>query len=185
MRVIAGTARSMPLKTPKGNDTRPTTDRIKETLFNMIQGYIPDGIFIDVYSGSGGIGIEALSRGARHAYFIDNDSESIKCINENLKFTKLDEKATVLKQDALSALNLIHEKSADVIFADPPYEGGYEDGLLAVLSHMPYVDDDTLIIIEALIDTDFTFASDYGFDILKEKCYKSNKHVWLVRSSED
>jgi len=68
MRVIAGTARSLPLKTPEGMDTRPTTDRIKETLFNMLQTYIPDCVFVDIFSGSGGIGIEALSRGARKAY---------------------------------------------------------------------------------------------------------------------
>ena len=72
MRVIAGTARSLPLKTPEGMDTRPTTDRIKETLFNMLQTYIPDCVFVDIFSGSGGIGIEALSRGARKAYFIEN-----------------------------------------------------------------------------------------------------------------
>ena len=71
MRVIAGTARRLPLKTPKGMDTRPTTDRIKETLFNILQPYLEDSIFIDLFSGSGGIGIEALSRGARHAYFVD------------------------------------------------------------------------------------------------------------------
>ena len=72
MRVIAGTARSLPLKAPKGLDTRPTTDRIKETLFNMIQNRVPDGIFVDLFAGSGAMGIEALSRGARHAYFIEN-----------------------------------------------------------------------------------------------------------------
>ena len=72
MRVIAGTARRLLLKTPEGMDTRPTTDRIKETLFNMIQGDIPGSIFVDLFSGSGGIGIEALSRGARHAYFVEN-----------------------------------------------------------------------------------------------------------------
>lgn len=181
MRVIAGTARSMPLCTPRGNDTRPTTDRIKETLFNMIQGYIPDGIFVDLYSGSGGIGIEALSRGARHAYFVDNDANSIKCITENLKFTKLDDKATILKQDVVTALSLIHEKSADVVFADPPYEAGYELSLLSALSRCSFVADDTLIIVEALLDTDFSFADQLGFEIIKEKCYKSNKHVWLMR----
>ena len=181
MRVIAGTARSMPLTTPKGNDTRPTTDRIKETLFNMIQGYIPDGVFVDLYSGSGGIGIEALSRGAKHAYFVDNDNNAIKCINENLKFTKLDGKATVLKQDVFTALSLIHEKNADIVFADPPYEAGYEPALINALSKCSFVGEDTVIIVEALLDTDFSFADSYGFDILKEKCYKSNKHVWLIR----
>ena len=71
MRVIAGVVRSLPLKTPAGMDTRPTTDRIKETLFNILQADIPDCVFVDLFSGSGGIGIEALSRGARKAYFVD------------------------------------------------------------------------------------------------------------------
>ena len=83
MRVIAGTARSLPLKTPEGMDTRPTTDRIKETLFNMLQTYIPDCVFVDIFSGSGGIGIEALSRGARKAYFIENAPKALACIEDN------------------------------------------------------------------------------------------------------
>ncbi len=182
MRVIAGTARSMPLKTPKGEDVRPTTDRIKETLFNMLQPYFPGCVFIDVYAGSGQIGIEALSRGAKHAYFIDNGSESIKCITANLEFTKFTDRATVYKHEATGALSMIREEHADVIFADPPYEAGYEMSLLSALSRLPYVDDDTVIIVEALLDTEFDFAVDLGFDIIKEKCYKSNKHVWLKKS---
>ena len=91
MRVIAGTARSLPLKTPEGLDIRPTTDRIKETLFNMLQWDIPGGVFVDLFSGSGGIGIEALSRGARKAYFVDNAQKAVSCIQENLRFTKLED----------------------------------------------------------------------------------------------
>ena len=78
MRVIAGTARSLPLKTPEGTDTRPTTDRIKETLFNMLQTYIPDCVFVDIFSGSGGIGIEALSRGQSGIYENERPCYSIK-----------------------------------------------------------------------------------------------------------
>ena len=100
MRVIAGTARSLPLKTPEGMDTRPTTDRIKETLFNMLQTYIPDCVFVDIFSGSCGIGIEALSRGARKAYFIENAPKALACIEDNLAFTKMKDRAIVLKQDA-------------------------------------------------------------------------------------
>ena len=77
MRVIAGTARSLPLKAPEGLDTRPTTDRIKETLFNMLQAEIPGSVFVDLFSGSGAIGIEALSRGARKAYFVDNAPKAL------------------------------------------------------------------------------------------------------------
>ena len=119
MRVIAGTARSLPLKAPKGLDTRPTTDRIKETLFNVIQNRVPDGIFVDLFAGSGAMGIEALSRGARHAYFIENDREALSCIRDNLSFTKFTDRATLLRQDAVSALSMIPEREVDILFMDP------------------------------------------------------------------
>ena len=115
MRVIAGTARSLPLKTPEGLDVRPTTDRIKETLFNMLQWDIPGGIFLDLFSGSGSIGIEALSRGARKAYFVDNAPKAIACIQQNLAFTKMEDRAVVWKQDVCSALGSIREEAVDII----------------------------------------------------------------------
>ena len=179
MRVIAGKARSLKLKTPEGLDTRPTTDRIKETLFNMLQPYLPDGIFIDLFSGSGGIGIEALSRGAKHAYFIENNKNALACILDNLKFTRLTEDATVLKQDALSALSGIHEKEADVIFMDPPYGQEFEKQVLALLKNMPYVTENTLIVVEAMRDEDFSYVEELGYEIVKDKRYKTNKHVFL------
>ena len=101
MRVIAGTARSLPLKTIEGLDTRPTTDRIKETLFNMLQSEILGSRFLDLFSGSGAIGIEALSRGAKEAVFVEHSKPCVACIKDNLKFTKLDEKAVVMEQDVL------------------------------------------------------------------------------------
>lgn len=181
MRVIAGTARSLPLKTPEGTDTRPTTDRIKETLFNMLQTRIPGAVFADIFSGSGGIGIEAISRGAAKAYFIENAPRAISCIEQNLLFTKFAERAIVLKQDAVSALHCIYEKEVDIIFMDPPYEQEYEKRVLEQLSHMKYVTEDTLIIIEASLRTDFAYLEDYGFYLVKEKKYKTNKHVFIQR----
>ena len=181
MRVIAGTARSLRLKTPDGMDTRPTTDRIKETLFNMLQPYISDAVFIDLYSGSGGIGIEALSRGARHAYFVENNKNALACITENLQFTKLADKATVLKQDVLSALSGIHEKEANVIFMDPPYDRDYERQVFQMLYALPYVTEHTLIVIETSLENDLTDLERMGFQITKEKCYKTNKHVFFRR----
>ncbi|MBD5471666.1 MAG: 16S rRNA (guanine(966)-N(2))-methyltransferase RsmD [Lachnospiraceae bacterium] len=182
MRVIAGRARSLKLKTPSGRDTRPTTDRIKETLFNMIQGDIPDSIFVDLFAGSGGIGIEALSRGAKYAYFVDNGREAAACIQENLSFTKFTEKATLLKQDVFTALPIIHEKEVDIIFMDPPYMSGLERDLLEALSRQTYVTGNTLLIMEAKIDTDFEFTEEFGFTVVREKKYKTNKHVFLERT---
>ena len=178
MRVIAGTAKSLRLKTPDGMDTRPTTDRIKETLFNMLQPYLPDAVFIDLYSGSGGIGIEALSRGAGHAYFVENNRNALACITENLRFTRFTDRATVLKQDVISALQGIHEKEADVIFMDPPYDHGHEREVLRVLSSVPYVTDRTLIVIEASLESDFSYLDQMGYELTKDKRYKTNKHVF-------
>jgi len=179
MRVIAGTARSLPLKTPEGLDTRPTSDRIKETLFNMLQADIPGCVFVDLFSGSGGIGIEALSRGARKAYFVENAPKAIACIEQNLSFTKMADRAIVLKQDACSALNNIYEKSVDIIFMDPPYVSEQEKSVLTYLKDMYYVTEDTIIIVEATLKADFSWAEELGYTIRKEKCYKTNKHVYL------
>ena len=97
MRVIAGSARSLPLSTIEGTDTRPTQDRIKETLFNMLQSDIPGCKFLDLYSGSGAIGIEALSRGAAKAVLVENSKKAVECIKDNLTFTKLADKSTGLR----------------------------------------------------------------------------------------
>lgn len=181
MRVIAGTAGSLPLKAPEGLDTRPTTDRIKETLFNMLQSDIPGAVFADLFSGSGAIGIEALSRGAEKAYFIDNSSKALACIEQNLTFTKLADRAIVLRQDVCSALSGIREKQVDIVFMDPPYDCGQEKDVLAVLRGMDYVTEDTLIIVEASLETDFSYLEEFGFYIKKDKRYKTNRHVFLQR----
>lgn len=183
MRVIAGTARSLPLKTPAGPDTRPTTDRIKETLFNMLQTRIQGSVFVDMFSGSGGIGIEAISRGASKAYFVENAPKAISCIEENLVFTKFTDRAIVLKQDAVSALHSIFEKEVDIIFMDPPYGQEHEKRILAQLSNMKYVTEDTLIIVEADLHTDFSYLEEFGFSLEKEKRYKTNKHMFIRKSS--
>ena len=124
MRVIAGKSRRIQLVTPEGMNTRPTTDRIKETLFNMINNELYDCRFLDLYSGSGGIGIEALSRGAAFCTFVDNDSDAVRCICQNLKKTRLIEQADIISSDAVEAVKSLQAKGAgvyDFIFMDPPY----------------------------------------------------------------
>ncbi len=181
MRVIAGSARRLLLTTPDGNDTRPTQDRIKETLFNMIQNQVPGAVFIDLFAGSGGIGIEALSRGAVRAYFIENAQNAYKCILQNLKTTHFEDKATVLKQDVVLGLRNIKEKEADIVFIDPPYHGELYERTLSQLSDMSYITENTMIIVECSRDMDMSFVSDYGFEVRREKEYKTNKHVFLYR----
>ena len=123
MRVIAGKARSLRLKTIEGMDTRPTTDRIKETLFNMIQPSIADSRFLDLFAGSGGIGIEALSRGASWCVFVEQQRKAAECIRENLEHTHLAERAVLMEENVMYALKRLDKKGEafSFIFMDPPY----------------------------------------------------------------
>ena len=179
MRVIAGTARRLLLKTPEGLETRPTSDIIKETLFNMLMPYLPGAVFVDLFAGSGGIGIEALSRGACKAYFVENSAKAIACITDNLKHTHLMDKSVVLKQDVFAALCGSIREAADIVFLDPPYHQGMEIRVLEILQNAPYITGETLVIVEASNDTMFESVSGLGFDVEKEKIYKTNKHVFL------
>ena len=184
MRVIAGTARSLPLKTSEGKDTRPTTDRIKETLFNMLQSHIPGCVFVDLFSGSGGIGIEALSRGAKSAYFVENDRNATKNIRDNLAFTRLADRAVVLQEDARRAFYKIKEVP-DIVFMDPPYNSGLEQEILEVLAKSGQITEETMIVVEASLKTDFSYVERWGFQIIMEKCYKTNKHMFMRRNTQD
>lgn len=185
MRVIAGSAKRLQLKTLDGMETRPTTDRIKETLFNMISPYIYDSIFLDLFSGSGGIGIEALSRGAKEAVFVEKNPRAMECIKENLKYTKLDKKAMTMTKDVMTALyQLEGEKTFDYIFMDPPYNQELEKMVLSYLSKSELVYEDTVIIVEASLDTDFSYLEQMGFRMIKTKEYKTNKHVFIEKEGK-
>jgi 16S rRNA (guanine966-N2)-methyltransferase len=180
MRVIAGSARSLPLKTVEGIDTRPTTDRIKETLFNMLMPEIPGCRFLDLYAGSGGIGIEALSRGAAEAVFVEHAKPACGCIKDNLSFTHLDDKAQLLEMDVLSAIARLSGKGVfDVVYIDPPYRQDYERDVLTALYSSNIIDEYTLIVVEADLQTDLSYVTDLGFEVTKIKNYKTNKHLFL------
>lgn len=182
MRVIAGKARRLPLKTLPGPETRPTTDRIKETLFNILQPELLDCRFLDLFSGSGGIGIEALSRGAAQAVFIEKNPRACACIRENLSFTKLSEHGKLLCMDVLGGLrSLEREEAFDCIFMDPPYGKELERTVLEYLKDSSLADEHTLIIAEARLDTDFSYAGSLGYELLRSKEYKTNKHVFLKK----
>lgn len=183
MRVIAGTARSMPLKTVKGMDTRPTTDKTKETLFNILQTDIPESCFLDLFSGSGSIGIEALSRGAHHAVLVEQNVKAAECIRENLVFTKLLDRADIQKCDVLTALHRMEgQKPFDVIFMDPPYGQELERQVLEYLRNSTLADEYTVIVVEASLETDFSWLEDLGYHAYKYKKYKTNQHVFLQKA---
>ena len=181
MRVIAGKARHIQLKTIETMDTRPTTDRIKETLFNMLGNNIYETRFLDLFSGSGGIGIEALSRGATEAVFVENNSKAAMCIKENLQKTKLEADAKVMVSDVFAAIDTLHRenKPFDYIFMDPPYNMELERRVLEKLKGTSLVDEYTTIIVEASTETGFGYLEEMGYKVIKRKEYKTNVHMFI------
>lgn len=185
MRVIAGIAKRIPLITPPGLSTRPTTDRIKETLFNMLQGELCDCSFLDLFSGSGAIGIEALSRGAADCVFAEKDKKALECIRENLKKTGLESKAQVVPGDIISVLiQLEGKRKFDIVFMDPPYRQDYEKKVLAYLKNSRLITEDSLIIFEASLETTIEDIEELGFTVEKRKEYKTNQHIFVRRSQK-
>ncbi len=182
MRVIAGSARRLRLQSVEGLDTRPTSDRIKETLFNMI-GPGMDGIyFLDLFAGSGQIGLEALSRGASYAVFVDSSRRAGACIRENIEVTHFGQVSRLFVAEALTALRRMEGMyTFQYIFMDPPYGKQYEKDALMYLSGSALLDEDAVIIIEAARQEDFSYVSEMGFFVEKEKVYKTNKHVFLTK----
>lgn len=183
MRVIAGSAKRMPLKSLGGMETRPTTDRIKETLFNMIDPWIAGCRFLDLFAGSGSIGIEALSRGAKEAVFIEKNPKAMEIIQENLEFTRLKERAVTIQTDVLAGLQRLEEKF-DYIFIDPPYHKLLEAAVLREIMARELLEHDGLVIVEAALETDFSYIEELGYHLVKEKRYKTNKHVFLEIAEE-
>ena len=185
MRVISGSARRLLLKTIEGSDTRPTTDRIKETLFNMLQYQIAGSRFLDLFAGSGAIGIEALSRGAKEAVFVEQNPCAVSCIKENLKTTHLKDRASIMQADVFAALENLEGREEnhafDFIFMDPPYNHQYEQQVLKYLRDSKLADSSTKVIIEASKETDINWISSFGWQIDKIKMYKTNQHIFTTK----
>lgn len=183
MRVIAGKARHIQLKTVETMDTRPTTDRIKETLFNMIHNDVVECEFLDLYSGSGAIGIEALSRGAKSVVFVEKSHDAILCIKENLQKTKLASQAIVYECDVMEVVKHLDTKGKpfDFIFMDPPYNNMHEKNVLEALRDTKLIDEYTTIIVEASLETDFSYLEEMGYSVYKRKEYKTNVHMFIEK----
>ena len=182
MRVIAGSARSIPLKAPKGLKTRPTIDKHKETLFNCLSDRLYDSVFVDLFSGSGAIGIEALSRGGKTAFFVENDREALSVIKENLNKTRLSDNAVILSQSVEAAIRSGRIKNADIVFMDPPFELHLEKEVIPMLMENKVLAEDGIIVVECLSDTDFSYLEELGLEIFKEKDYKTCKHVFISKT---
>jgi len=153
MRVIAGEARGRNLIAPKSLRVRPTADRVKEALFSMLASRLGEfeGMrVLDIFAGTGNLGIEALSRGAAYAVFIDSHRESAEIIRKNLALTRYTDKAKVVVQDAAGALRLLARGEAPfhLVLLDPPYHEGHTENVLEILASSPLIDQGTTVVAE-------------------------------------
>ena len=164
MRVVAGSVRGFNLIVPSGKNTRPTTNRIKETLFNILQWDIAGCRFLDLFSGSGGIAIEALSRGAKEAVMVEKDREAVRCIKQNVQHTKMDDRSRVMPMDVMQALRRLEQAGQpfDIIFMDPPYHLDLEERIVPYLLQSSLVKTGSLIIVETALDTDVDYMYELG-----------------------
>ena len=169
MRVITGTARGRRLETLEGDDVRPTTDRIKEAVFSIIQFQIEGRSFLDLFAGSGQMGIEALSRGAKEAVFVDNAKKSVETVKRNLQSTKLEQNAKVYQTDFKSFLSM-NTRRFDIAFLDPPYKTGVLQEALALVSEA--MNETGVIIVENPLDE--KILSSYGEFVL-DRQYRYGK----------
>lgn len=150
MRVISGTARGTKLNSIESSDTRPTLDRVKEALFNIIQQKIDDSIVLDLFAGSGAIGIECLSRGAKKAYFCEKSYEAVKMVEQNCKKTRFTERVEILAQDYKKALQSYSTRAIkfDIVFLDPPYKADVAVDAVQKILTLELLKKNGIIIIE-------------------------------------
>ncbi len=181
MRVITGSARGRRLETLEGEDVRPTTDRVKEAVFSIIQFETEGRAFLDLFAGSGQMGVEALSRGAESACFVDNSKKSVETVKRNLNTVKLEDKARVFQMDYRSFLSA-NSKSFDIVFLDPPYKTGALQESLELVT--PAVKDTGVIIAEHPADDeilsqygDFTLDRQYRYGKIKITTFRNKDYL--------
>ena len=186
MRVITGKARGVQLKTPDGMTTRPTADRVKEALFSIIQFEIPGAKVLDLFGGTGQLGIEALSRGAKSAVFVDAGEPACRLIRENLRRTKLESDAKVVRSDYLEYLKRSRD-TFNIIFLDPPYAAGLVPPCLALLHDRKLLAAGAIVAVETA-SYDDVFGQDAALQSLycvKKQSRYGVAHITLLTSKEE
>ncbi|WP_042356361.1 16S rRNA (guanine(966)-N(2))-methyltransferase RsmD [Bacillus rubiinfantis] len=184
MRVVSGSCKGRPLKAVPGNTTRPTTDKVKEAIFNMIGPYFDNGIGLDLFAGSGGLGIEALSRGLEKVIFVDRDAKAIKVIHENLQACGFESNAEVYRNDADRAIKALwkREMSFDYLFLDPPYKKQQLIALMEKMDKHHVVRDQAIVVCEHSFDVklphvvgNLTQIKHEQYGIIAISIYKRNR----------
>lgn len=181
MRVITGKARGVTLKTPEGMLTRPTTDRVKEALFSIIQFEIPGAVVLDLFGGSGQLGIEALSRGAKRAVFVDQRREACELIKENLRRTRLTQDAQVICSDYLQYLKKCREMY-NIILLDPPYAEIFLENALKCITEIDILQSGGIIVTERPVGKELPYEFP-GY--IRSKDYKYGKTLITLYRKEN
>lgn len=180
MRVISGTLKGRNILGFNLDGTRPTMDRVKESLFGSIQNYIYDSICLDLFAGSGSLGIEAISNGAKISYFVDNNNEAIKVLNKNIDDFNISDKSIIIKDDYTNALNKFKNDSVkfDIIFLDPPYKMHILNDVMKYIIKNNLLNSNGIIVCE--VDNEYLDDID-GLELLKKKKYGTT-FIYLYRN---
>ena len=168
LRVISGKARGLKLESLEGLTTRPTLDKVKQAIFNMLFDITYDATVLDLFSGSGAMGIECISRGSKECTFVDIEKDAIDIINKNIKKAKFENESKVIKSDFISFLNSTNQKF-DLIFLDPPYGSDYYENSLCLLKQNDLLNQNAVIVVESSKDVVPNFPSYY--EITRQKFY--------------
>ncbi len=181
MRVISGKARGRPLKAVPGQSTRPTTDKVKEAIFSMIGPYFEGGQALDLFAGTGGLGIEALSRGMDRAVFVDTDRKSVETIRGNLRATALESQAEVYRNDAFRALKALAKRGMkfDLVFLDPPYKLRLIEPALQQLEEYALLHEQAVAVAEH--DASFNCGETLGMFVCEKRAEYGDTAVTIYR----
>lgn len=184
MRIIAGRAKGLALKAPKGYDTRPTSDRVKEAMFSIIQGMETDALVLDLFAGTGALGLEAWSRGAKRVIFVEPNSLARKALWANIEKTGIASQAQISKLDALSFLRKYDEEPFDLIFMDPPYDNKISTQVLNIIADKKLLSPRGIIIWEKS-SKDSPLQPVSGLKLVKEKQYGDTMLLFLEQIKEE
>lgn len=182
MRIITGEYRGRRLESPAGYDVRPTSDKVKEAVFNIIMNEVWDATCVDLFAGTGNLGLEALSRGAKKCYFGDNSRESINLIKNNVKMCRAEDKSVIIAGDYSKIIGRINEK-VDIFFLDPPYKDGLYENCLEIIDSLDLLSEEGIIVAEHGV-RDYVPETVGSLEIIKERKYGKIMVTIYAKKSE-
>ena len=183
MRIITGKARGLHLNVPKNYDVRPTADRVKESLFNIIGSKVVDAAVLDLFAGSGNLGLESWSRGARLVQFVDNSRVSLRLTESNIQKCRAEAECKVLKHDAEAEVDLLYKQGQrfDLVFVDPPYNKGWVQKILVKLEKNPILAESGWLVAEHSMHDDIAIAVSDGYEIFRRQQYGETVLTFIRR----